>query len=171
MMPSERPETTSKTPKAEPVAIVHARRKCLPGQKYTPQEIATKKEIICLLFTAGETTFARAAKVAGINRNTLLLWRKDDEAFDQAINDARTVAIEILETEAFICAKKAVADARYQTALFKVLEARHPAYRRVRHEGGTNENLSIAMQIHGMSEEELERMTPIVPPIPAWPGE
>ena len=169
MTPSKGAEKTGETPKAEATAIVQVVRKSGVGQNYSPEQMALKKKIVCDLFATGTTTFARAAKVAQVHRNTLRNWQRQDPAFDQAINDARAVAIEVLATEAYICALKAKDDPQYQRSLFKVLEAEHPAYRSARQATTNNQTMTIAMQINNMSEEELMRLTPIVPLIQALP--
>ena len=169
---TKRPKKAKELLKAEPVAIVHARRKCVSGQNCTQKDIAVKKEIVRRLFAGGMTTVARAAEVVRIDCNTLLLWRKQDPAFAEALEEAKLAAFEALECKAYQCAMMADKNPAYQTILIKLLECLDPTGRFQRSKTAQPRELSIAEQIDKMTPEELERMYAIVPPpIAILPGD
>ena len=83
------------------------------------------------------------------------------------MEDARLDAFEGLECKAYQCAMMADENPAYQKILIKMLESLDPTDRYRRKETVEHQNLSIAMQINNMTPAELERLTPIVPPLPS----
>ena len=158
-----KPGVTRKTPVK--VSQVVTKR---VGQNYTPEQMADKKQLLCELFELGTTSLRKAAALAHMSPDTILIWKKKDPKFAAALIRAQTISVEVLESVAYRNALKSEEDPRYQTALFKFLEAKHPEWRHLK-EKNNQQNMSIAMQIYNMSEEELMRMTAIVPPIQALP--
>jgi hypothetical protein len=69
------------------------------------KKIARKKRESFLKTLAETSTVSRAARVAGIKRSTLYKWRKEDETFALAWDEALEEGIDKLEAEAVRRAK------------------------------------------------------------------
>jgi predicted nucleotidyltransferase component of viral defense system len=125
--------------------------------KFSEAEVASKKLKACELRAEG-ANWVDVATAMAISRETLRRWRKQDEAFETACNDADEVCTDTLEDDLEISARLAKKDPRYIPALIFALKNKRPHKWRdvqaIEHSG--------ALNLATMSEDEIRRRAALV---------